>query len=599
MPDSAEPREGGGAPSPLSKAEVRALHKELQGLHSARNLDYATRREMYAGQHWGQPGLPMPEAAEKRYTLTANYIRSTVDKSVQLLLGQMPAIQVMPPGVNEEARRLAEGMEAVLYATWNWNKAPKTFRRVAFNQILLTQGVMYYWWDSKTKRVAYKSVAPDNFYPIYDGEDLVEALIVSRRHTRTLRALYPGKNIISDEDGDDVFDEDRWTRQHVDASNVFEASPSSGETGRAEKIGGMTTVLDWFDRYGNHVRVMGDEVYTHRLGYDTGEVPIIVFPHSLNGDERDSRSEIDEIVDLNLYLDDLLSDQANVIRKYARPTVIDQGSGVAPRTVARTIQQEGGVLPIRKDGDLRFLNWEGTPPDFDNQYNRVLALIYDLSGKPPSAYGQMVSNQSGVATNLSLSPTTAATEERTSVFGFGLTELNAATLHLYEKFMKGEEISVRGIRPSKAGSKRAVYYEAQIRGGDMGGWRENRIKWPSALRTDDPVYIQNELAKSAADSENPPKQSLYTTIENLGIEDVEMEIDRIAEQMADPRLHPGRMTAAVDAMSAMAGQATPSGMEGLDPGMAGGGGLLDDEQVNDAAVASASPHRDTLVNNGY
>lgn len=590
-------RDSEGAPQPLSADAIKALHRELQANYSARNSGYSHRRSMYEGEHWGQVGLDKPPTQQRRYTLTANYVRPTVDKSVQLLLGQMPAIQVLPPGVDEVSRRTSEAMEAILYYSWDKNSAPITLRRVAFNQILLGQGIVYYWWDATEKCVRWRSIAPDNYYPLYDGEDVIECVLVGTRSTRALQRQYPdlASQIEPDQVGDDVLDEQRYMSQYGPL-NPLETGPLStgSQQEQVTPVGAMTTTLDWFDRFGNHVRVMGKASKSNKFTGGKGKVPVIVFPYSLNGDERETPTEVDEIMDLNLYLDDLLSDTANVIRKYARPTIIDKGSGVSPETVARAVSKEGGVLPIRRDGEIGFLTWEGTPPDVVNQYNRVLSLIYDLSGKPPSAYGNLATNQSGVATNMALSPTTASSEERTSIFGFGLQQLNSAILNLYEHYMKGDVIDVSGSRPTRAGVESMMFYAGSIRGGDIGGWRQTRVRWPSALRTDDPVYVQNELAKMQA---QPPAQSVYTTLENLGIEDAEMELDRIQQQLEDPRMHPDRLTAAVGAASALQQGAMPSPIQGLDPNMAAD--PMDAEMVNNNGVAAGSPNKDELVNTGY
>lgn len=597
MPDS----NYSSASEPLSAEQVRDLYRQLQGTFSGRNSEYAKARDMYRGEHWGHGGLTKPDTASKRYTLVANYIRSTVDKSVQLLLGQMPAIQVLPPGVDDESRKKAEAMEALLYSCWDYNDAPVVFRRVAHNMVLCRRGLVYYWWSTKDKRPRFKSIAPDNFYPLYDGEDIIECIFVSRRNTRVLQRAYPdlAKDIFPDEDGDDVFDESRWTERVGGVNDVLDQTNTTETAGREPTaLSSMTTVLDWFDKSGNHVRLMGNAYFKQKIDYGLGTVPVIEFPFNLPGDEREPRSEIDDLIDMNLYLDDLLSDSGNTIRKYAHPTVLDKKSGVSPQTIANALQKEGGIIPIRGDGDIVFLNWDGTPADFGEQYNRIKEIMHDLSGKPPASYGALETNQSGVATNMALSPTTSSSEERSSIFGHRLQQLNAAILAMFEKYSKGEVIDVRGVRPKRAGVKATTYYQASITGADIDGWYVNRIRWPSALRTDDPVFVQNELAKLQS---KPKAQSVYTTLENLGIEDAEMELDRIKEELEDPRLHPEQMEAAVNAATALQGAQLPTGMEGLDPMTAGGNpeGSLDSELIDQNARASGSPFADTLSQNGY
>lgn len=579
----------------LTGIQVKDLFEELRAQYAGRNSDYQLARDRYVGKHWDAATNPAPTG---RYSLTVNYIRPTVDKTVQMLVGKLPGIQVMPPGVDEVARRLAEAEEAILYATWDVNDAELVFRRIAHNMVLLRRGFAYYWWDPSLKRVRFRSLTPDNVYPVYDGEDTVEVVVVSRRLTRELQRTYPGlaHQITGDQANDATFDDARWTRVINGMADPLE--DSNVPPGRGA-LASQTTVYDWFDRAGNWTRVMGDAVHTQNLGYGTNRVPVIEFVNGIQGDEREPRSDIEDIVELNQYLDQLISQQADVIRKYSNPTVIDYGSGQDPQTVKRTIQNsDGAVLPAKKDARIEYLNWTGTPADFEVQYQRVQSAIYDLSGKPASAYGQTVTNQSGVMTNLALSPTVATNDDKESVFGAALSLLNSDILRLYEKFMAGEAIEVRGVKPRGIGRGAGQFFEIGIPGKAIAGWYKNRIKWPSAMRTDDPVFVQNELQKMQS---QPPVQSVYTTLENLGIEDAEAELDRIKEQLEDPRFHPEVLKSAIDAASALQGTELPADLEGL---ASGGAPIeemegLDEEDVNGAAVASASPHRDQLVNNEY
>lgn len=576
---------GGAAPDALSAEDVRTLYRELQAAAAGRNSEYAAARELYMGQHWGAGEHQSPIPDGRRYTATLNYIRPTVNKSVQLLLGQLPGIQVMPPGTDDMARRLAENEEALLYATWDVNDAGKVFRRVAHNRSLLRRGLIYYWWDPKALKACFRSVAPDNFYPVYDGEEIVECIIVSRRLTRSLQRSYPSlaSQIVSDDKGDDVFDESRWTRVVNGQLDILGDGGSFGNEVRGP-IAGQTTVYDWFDKYGNWVRTMGETAHhSQNLDYGMGKVPVIEFPNSVPGDEREPHSEIDDIKNLVLLANKIVSRQQDIIDRYANPTIIDKQSGQSAQQIRNTVQGDGGVLPIRRDGDILLLNWEGTPPDIANQYARVMQAIYDLSGKPASSYGQLLSNQSGVATNMALSPATLTTEEAQGLFGMGLTELNECILRLNEKFMQGQPIEVRVSAQGRGARMNSwKFYDIKMTGDEIGSWYKNRIKWPSALRTDDPIYVQNELAKSKGDQANPPAQSLYTTMENLGIEDVEAEIDRIKTQLEDPRMHPDRLQAAIAAAQAFEGSMVPGGVDGLDPAQAMSGGA--------ALEASGSPH---------
>lgn len=569
MPDSS------ASAKALTAEEVRGLYNELRASFAGRNEDYRIARERYNGRHWDGVTLV---GGQDQYTLTLNYVRPTVDKVVRGVIGEMPGIQVMPPGTDDLARRLAEQEESVLYATWEFNEAPVVFRRVVHNMVLLRRGLIYFWWDAKNKRARFRSIAPDNYFPVYDGEDVVECIIVSRRNTRQLKALYPNlaDQIVPDGNLDAVLEEQRFAQ-------------NSGASIGTEPLTGTTVVLDWYNRDGDWVRIMGDAVHRANLGYGVGRVPVIEFQNNIRGDEHEPGNEIDDIVELNQYLDQLTSQQADVIRRYAQPTVVDYGSGQDPMNIRDTIKTFGGVIPAKIGAKLEYLNWSGQPPDILNQRMAIMQAIHDLSGQPQSSYGQTVTNQSGVMTNLSMTPSIAAYTDKQQVIGVGLIALNECLLRLYETFMKGDIIKVKGSHNKRPGVMAQQFFEIEMTGSEIAGWYKNRIKWPSALRTDDPVFVQNEIAKMTS---QPPVQSVYTTAENLGIEDVEAELDRVKEQLEDPRFHPDRLAGAVDAAGALSEvPELPPEMSGFDPGAAS----VTPDSMNTAAEGAGNPNRDQLV----
>lgn len=570
-------------PKALTGPEVRALYSELRGAYAGRNDEYRQARLLFNGEHWGLPDNPTPTG--KKYTLTANYVRKTVEKGVTQMIGELPAIQAIPRDAEDPERRLAERLEALLYNTWEKNDASIVFRRVAFNQRLLRRGWIYFWWDNERKCVRFKSVAPENVYPVYDGDDLIEVVMVSQRNTRLLKRQYP--NLASKIDSTQ------------EASEIAVDDPARSVHGmglEASSLTGTTQVIDWFDVHGNWTRSMGPGAdHSQNLLYDLGRVPLIEFPNAIRGDEQEPYSDIEDIRDLNLYLDQLLSQAGNVIKKFANPVVVDYGSGQSPQNVRAIIQnEEGGVLPARRDAKMEYLNWTGQPPDIQNQFARVMAAIYDLSGQPQSSYGQTVTNQSGVMTNLSMTPTVQATTDRQAIFTVGLVRLNEAILCLYEKFMSGHDISVKGSKPKRAGVRSGprVPYEEVVRGEEIDGWYKNRIKWPSALRTDDPIYVQNIIAQLTS---KPRLLNVYDAMELLGYEDVEAMIDRLKAELEDPRFNPEGLKTAIDAASALSGVPGDLGaMAGIDPGME----TETDAQMGAAAQAGGNPNRDKLAS-GY
>lgn len=567
-----------------SADDLKELWGALRSQWGARNADYFKLRQLYAGDHWDAEDNP---PTRNRYALVANYLKPFADKDVQILMGQLPGIQVPPPGADKEARQFAENLEALLYGNWQYNKAHRVLLNVAWNSVVLRRGVLYYWWDPKAGHVRFKSCTPENVYPVYDGEDLVEVIYVSRRLTRTLKRTYPelADQIEEDNGMDDAsMTSSDWSRVSQGVTDAL-GSEGAGESGRDQSLG-YTTVIDYYDAEGAWVRMMGDAVHRQQLDYPEKRVPFIEVINTVQGDEREPVGQLDQLAGLNIYYDQLLSQRADVIKKWSNPPIIDKGSGVAAATVKSVFGGDGGVLPINPKGSLEAFTWEGKMAEVSEQMEAVKEALYDLSGKPRSAFGQTITNQSGVMTNLALTPTLQSNELRETLWGQAIYELNRAILQIYEKFAAGREIQFRGTKPGKT-PRNQVYFQVGMMGADIKGWYESRCKWPSAIRTDDPAFVQMELSKLQS---QPQAQSIYDTLENLGVEDVEAYIDRIRAEREDPRIHPEILEQTMNSIATLGGQMMPPEMGGAGEAlMAGEEGGLDEAAYNEGMIASGMP----------
>jgi hypothetical protein len=325
----------------------------------------------------------------------------------------------------------------------------------------------------------------------------------------------------------------------------------------------QVTVVDYFHRDGQFTRIANDVVLENmKLGYPENGVPFIEFPCYPSNGNREPKNGIEQIIELTQYLSQLISQKADVIRTYANPTIIDRQSGQSPEQIRRAVAADGSVLPVHRDGGIEFLNWNGTMPAIEEQVELVRDLIFDLSGKPRSAFGQTVTNQSGVVTNLALTPTLQSNEYHETQWGAHLSKLNRRLLQLTEKFGKTHEMNFRGYRPVGADMENQKVVELSMTGKEIDGWYENRIKWPSTIRTDDPGYIQSIVSQLTAD---PPLISIYTALERLGYEDVEAEIYRIQQDLEDPRRHPERQEAAINAANSGGNGALAGRLAGAGP----------------------------------
>lgn len=562
----------------LTREKVIELEAQLRQQWNSRNAEYDLARRRYFGEHWDDSTNPAPV---NRYSLTLNYLKPFVDKSVQGLVGRIPAIQVMPPGVDEEARRLAEQLEGVLYGTWHYNDMADILLKTAWDSFVLRRGIIYVWWDPDERKVRLKNCAPEHFFPEYDGDKIFRAIYVQRRNTEALKEQYP-------QIAGDIYSDDAMKYPFVQGASL-------------DRVGarGQTTVVDCYTADGHFYRVMGDAFLHMKLDLPWKGIPFVEFPCYPVSGETEPLNMTDQLVELNQYLDQLVSQQADIIARYANPVVVAKATGQSPESIRKAMGSPGAVIPIRAEGNLELLGWSGNIPAIEQQMQFVIDSLFDLGGKPRSAFGQQTSQQSGVQTNLSLSPTVQSNEYHETIWGQRLSCLNEYILMLWEKNMPGDVIQFEGSYRSEYGSQK--YYEVSITGDEISGWYKNRIKWPSAIRVDDPVYIQNNLQQLTS---QPPAMSLYTYLERAGTEDVEAEIDRIQQQLEDPRLHPEVLKSAVDAAATVEGAGLPgTDMGGLAPdGGLGGppGDLAPDTALGNGAFGdllhqSGSPYADGLT----
>lgn len=548
----------------LSYEYVIELMRRLRADNANRNGEYDLARQRVDGLLWDAQTNPAPV---NRYSLSANYLLPIAQKHVQLLVGRLPGIQVMPVSAEEDDRRHAERLEGLLYGVWHASKARSVFQRVAWDSFVLRRGLIHYYWDPSAEQVRFKYVVPDNYYAEYDGEETEHCIYISRRHVNAMKRMYP-------QDADLIQSDPPSESEHIYGQDQIHMEHHN-----------HVTVIDYYDRQGNWARVCGDMFKKAKLAYPEDGVPFVEFPYQEASGDREPHNGIDQLLELVQYLSQLLSQKADIIRTFSNPTILDYQSGQPAEEIRRAVAADGSVLPVHRDGRIEFLNWTGAVPAIDEQLNLVLDMIFDISGKPRAAFGQTITNQSGVVTNLALNPTLQSNEYHETIWGDRLSFLNRRILQLTEKFGRGKKLQYRGYKPVGSTHTSTRLVDLEFDGREVEGWYESRIKWPSAIRTDDPVYVQNIQSQVTS---QPPTLSVYTALEELGREDVEAELDRILEQLEDPRLHPERLAAGLDAAGGLGDPALASGLTGA---ASGGGSNFDPE----ALEAAGNPNRDVLA----
>jgi hypothetical protein len=154
---------------------------------------------------------------------------------------------------------------------------------------VLRRGLMYAWWEPDTEMVRFKNVTPEAFFPQYDGDEIYRAVYIQRRSTDALKDMYPDQ-------ASDILDDLAMEYPTVEGSD-------------SQRVGakGQTTVIDLYDKDGHFYRVMGNAFVERTLNFPLKKLPFIEFPCFPISGETEPENAFDQLVELNQYIDQLLS----------------------------------------------------------------------------------------------------------------------------------------------------------------------------------------------------------------------------------------------------------------------------------------------------
>ena len=133
------------------------------------------------------------------------------------------------------------------------------------------------------------------------------------------------------------------------------------------------------------IRIDGDQalMIKHNLGevlwYECQNIPI---PHRHRG-----QGDIDQAINLQEYLNLLLSSFADMIAYAANPIAVVRGTKVGGTNLPF---QERAVWELERDAQVGFLQWTGAPPTNEAQTLRVFQGIEDLTGVSSPAFGREI-----------------------------------------------------------------------------------------------------------------------------------------------------------------------------------------------------------------
>jgi len=129
------------------------------------------------------------------------------------------------------------------------------------------------------------------------------------------------------------------------------------------------------------------------------------------------RSDLQPIAELVEQYDHMCEKQSRIIDYYASPNIFIKGVSKKNVEVAKG---ERTMYFLPADGDIGFVEWQGTPPAVEEHLNRVRETISEVSEVPQIAFSKMEgvpTNISGVALKLLYGPLMSKTERKRQTWG--------------------------------------------------------------------------------------------------------------------------------------------------------------------------------------
>lgn len=542
--------------------EIVEKFRALETTYGGRNDNIAVYERWFAGKHWSEP-TETKDANE--FNLVFNYCRAVVLKYAAML-GRIPKLRVNVATEDIKLRLSANRREKFLQALWE-DLAPQ-WTKVEMNASKHCFGVLQVLWapdpdqpqqvvvgtggDKETTTrytenpFKFRNIPPEQFYAVYRTYDEPDDFLYCIR--------FDPKRLVEDlKEKYDVL---------VQAVDLQE-----GTAGTCDLIEYWDdkhyvllaqTQVDITDKRGETHTEDGQVVVLKEFDHKYGRPPFFVLQNLINPDEdpleNGSLGDIDSIMGLNQHYNLMVSEGAEeIITNIHRPVVYKTDD---PQQEPSALEfKSGAVYPIGTEEELETLQWTGMPQAVMEHLATTIEGIQDLSFIGQAGFGQYPTGATGVSLRLVMQSLEQILQLKIPIRVRVLKDVCRFLLRIVEDRTKGKGVTAAAgaegsaSEPSKPTPLQFWIQDALGRFGQLTLTADdiNRnyfadIDYGNILPRAETEYQQNEVYKLKTGA-----QSLLTTLDNLGVESPEDEVERIKQEMQDPVLNPEKVLLTIQA----------------------------------------------------
>ena len=414
--------------------------------------------------------------------MTLPLIEATVSKFMALLVNPPQISMSRPPigyaGLRKEetCAELADQNEKFLYGLHARGNVRRHFSRQSWYLPLMGSCFSAVHPDFKDKTVRFVTASPEFAYPVWDAY---------RENLQAVGFKYEVPVDVAVR---------QWGPEVRQLAARANRSPWSiaRRTPSAQTI----TVIEWYDDQVKQTLVAGHQVQgvDHNLGYCPWEqtrfydVP----------DEDFGKGVIEGNVPLfqKLNMLDSLELQAIIENVFARLVIIDPA--MAPEDIDNSA---GGVIPVGKGGDVKWIAPPSTTTDLSNSMARGIDFSQKGTHLPPAIYGEGVASSitTGKAQHEATLPTGNIIEYVQGNIADTLESLNEKAIDMTTTIFANRKVVFFGKQFKNQGWAGAIEKPEPFRlelqkGSDLKGWSEHELTFQPLLSMHEKVVMNLQLA---------------------------------------------------------------------------------------------------------
>jgi len=464
-------------------------YQRVKGFYSLRDSKYRTLLQLLGGNFDSNDlittvPVTSEQASEIQQTtgrpLKVNRI-AVVVRNYKNLLSQPPEIEVPARrdddgAVTKDSEKHADKIEKLLYATWGANHMEIELQGIVHYTSGLGSCPIKVWPNLDKKLMEYNLIRPWAFYPMTKGNDFRDYRYVC------VETPMSGEELLSEDKyriAMETFNPGLLSDGTIDPDRMYMIVEHSRKDWLALIVGEM---------YSEDNQI-GDEAKDrpplaqfgpqtiYRIKNILGFIPYLNIPGNYIPHQAMGESDVWQSVGLNLYVNDMLETQADILAFTGNPILVVTGSNVAPSAIPN---YPGAAMSFPEQGArAQFL----TPPDISGTYlqqiQASMRFIEDQVGQPETLQGRVQpSVESGAAITALLGGVAATVSTKQRVFKVFFEKLNSMTLQGYEKVFRDTELNLQG----SVGLFSGDYFAVKMKGKDIDGWTANEVIYREGMQ---------------------------------------------------------------------------------------------------------------------